>query len=62
MNNISVSFYCILIEFTMAFAKLSGVKEVASYIHRCCDPYKDNCKASEALGAWIAEEGYQPLE
>ncbi|KHL96185.1 hypothetical protein QW71_08130 [Paenibacillus sp. IHB B 3415] len=41
--------------------QLPGVKEAASYIHRC-DPYKDNCKASETLRAWIADEGYRPLE
>ncbi|WNQ10788.1 hypothetical protein MJA45_24730 [Paenibacillus aurantius] len=41
--------------------QLPGVKEVASYIHRC-DPYKDNCKASEALRAWIANEGYRLIE
>jgi effector-binding domain-containing protein len=41
--------------------QLPGVKEAASYIHRC-DPYKNNCKASEAMRAWIASEGYRPIE
>jgi len=41
--------------------QLPGLKEVASYIHRC-DPYKDNCGASEVLRAWIAKEGYRAIE
>lgn len=41
--------------------RLPGVKEAASYTHRC-DPYKDNCKAGETLLAWIAEKGYRALE
>lgn len=41
--------------------ELPGVKEAASYIHQC-DPYKDKCKASEALRAWIANQGYRPIE
>ncbi|MBT2293205.1 MerR family transcriptional regulator [Paenibacillus albidus] len=41
--------------------QLPGIKEAVSYIHRC-DPYKDNCKASEVVRAWIAEEGYRLFE
>lgn len=41
--------------------QLPGVKKAASYIHRC-DPYKNNCNASEAMRAWIASEGYRPIE
>lgn len=41
--------------------QLPGIKEAVSYTHRC-DPYKDNCKASEVVRAWIAGEGYRPLE
>lgn len=41
--------------------QLPGMKEAASYTHRC-DPYKDNCKASETLRAWIAGTGHRPLE
>ncbi|MNG34469.1 hypothetical protein D3C84_1209580 [compost metagenome] len=44
----------------MTIHQLPGVKEAASYIHRC-DPYKDNCKAIEALQTWSANEGYQPI-
>jgi len=40
---------------------LPGVSEAASYVHRC-DPYKDDCRASEALRTWIANEGYRPIE
>lgn len=40
---------------------LPGMKEAASYIHRC-DPYTNNCKASEEMMAWIADQGYRPLE
>ena len=41
--------------------QLPGVKEAACFTHRC-DPYQSNCKASEALRAWMADEGYRPLE
>ncbi|WP_036720145.1 MerR family transcriptional regulator [Paenibacillus harenae] len=41
--------------------QLPGMKAAASYTHRC-DPYKDNCKASEALLAWIADVGGRPLK
>ncbi|GAA0136195.1 MerR family transcriptional regulator [Paenibacillus sp. YSY-4.3] len=41
--------------------QLPGIKEAASYIHQC-NPYIDDCKAIEALGVWIASEGYRPIE
>ncbi len=41
--------------------QLSGMEKAASYIHRC-DPYKENCTATEALRRWIANESYRPIE
>ncbi|MNC07964.1 Multidrug-efflux transporter 1 regulator [compost metagenome] len=37
--------------------QLPGIKEAVFYTHKC-DPYKDNCKASEVVRLWIAKEGY----
>ncbi|WP_020617454.1 MerR family transcriptional regulator [Paenibacillus daejeonensis] len=41
--------------------QLPNVKEAVSYTHHC-DPYKDNCNASETIRAWIVDKGYRPLE
>ncbi|MFD1957368.1 MerR family transcriptional regulator [Paenibacillus thailandensis] len=39
--------------------QLPGLERAASLKHRC-DPYRGDCKAEEALRAWMQAEGYRP--
>lgn len=41
--------------------QLSGIDLAASYIHEC-NPYQDECKASEVLRGWIMGHGYRALD